>query len=152
MSAHSANPAIQDSLRALVQTGSVRAGGAEDAIDGVIPECIVEPGDEAELARVLAHANSAGLQVAPTGAGTKSGWGSPPGKIDIALSTANLNRVLEHAHQDLTVTVEAGVRFADLQRTLAQHGQRLALDPLWPERATIAGIISSNDSGSLRLR
>ncbi|HEX8925839.1 MAG TPA: FAD-binding oxidoreductase, partial [Terriglobales bacterium] len=34
----------------------------------------------------------------------------------------------------------------------AQHGQRLALDPLWPERATVAGIISSNDSGSLRLR
>jgi glycolate oxidase FAD binding subunit len=35
---------------------------------------------------------------------------------------------------------------------LGQHGQRLALDPLWPERATIGGILSTNDSGALRLR
>jgi len=152
MSTHSANPATQDQLRALVQTGSVRLGAAADAIDGVVPEWVVEPGDEAELVRVLTHANGAGLQVAPRGGGSKSAWGDPPEKIDICLSTAKLNSVLEHAHQDLTVTVEAGVKFADLQRTLAQHGQRLALDPLWPERATIGGIISANDSGSLRLR
>ncbi|MGB9466150.1 MAG: FAD-binding oxidoreductase, partial [Candidatus Acidiferrum sp.] len=35
---------------------------------------------------------------------------------------------------------------------LAQHGQRLALDPLWPAHATIGGVLSTNDSGSLRLR
>src|SRR5450755_3938923 len=67
------------------------------------------------------------------------------------LSTARLNRVIEHAGADLTVTVEAGCTIAELQRTLAQHGQRLAIDPLWPERATIGGILSTNDSGSLRL-
>jgi len=32
------------------------------------------------------------------------------------------------------------------------HGQRLALDPLWPEKATIGGMLSANDSGALRLR
>ena len=61
------------------------------------------------------------------------------------------NKVIEHAWADLTVTVEAGCTVADLQRTLAQHGQRLAVDPLWPERATVGGILSTNDSGSLRL-
>src|SRR6185369_2061539 len=30
-------------------------------------------------------------------------------------------------------------------------GQRLAIDPLWPERATVGGILSTNDSGALRL-
>jgi glycolate oxidase FAD binding subunit len=39
-----------------------------------------------------------------------------------------------------------------LQQTLALHGQRLALDPLWPNKATIGGVLSSNDSGALRLR
>src|SRR5213078_444214 len=34
----------------------------------------------------------------------------------------------------------------------AQHGQRLAVDELWPERATVGGILSTNDSGALRLR
>ena len=50
------------------------------------------------------------------------------------LSTVRLNRVLEHAWADLTVTVEAGCTIAELQRTLEKHGQRLAVDPLWPER------------------
>ena len=155
MSAHSLNPyipSIQDSLRALVQTSSVRTGVAEDAIDGVIPGCVVEPGDEAEFARVLAHANTTGLQVAPRGSGTKASWGDTPERVDVALSTARFNRLLEHAHQDMTVTVEAGVKFVDLQRTLAEHGQRLALDPMWPERATVGGAISTNDCGALRLR
>jgi glycolate oxidase FAD binding subunit len=52
----------------------------------------------------------------------------------------------------LTVTVEAGCTVGELQRTLALHGQRLAVDVLWPERATVGGILSTNDSGALRLR
>ena len=63
------------------------------------------------------------------------------------LSTAQLNRVIEHAWADLTVTVEAGCTIAELQRTLAQRGQRLAVDPLWPERATVGGVRSTNDTG-----
>ena len=87
----------------------------------------------------------------PTGGGTKLDWGNPPRKADVILSMRRQNRVIEHAWADLTVTVEAGCTIAELQRTLAEHGQRLAVDPLWPERATIGGILSTNDSGSLRL-
>jgi glycolate oxidase FAD binding subunit len=68
------------------------------------------------------------------------------------LSTARLNEIIEHAWADLTVTVEAGCTIQRLQETLAQHGQRLALDPLWPEKATVGGVLSTNDSGALRLR
>ena len=68
------------------------------------------------------------------------------------LSTARLDKVLEHAWADMTVIVEAGCTVASLQESLAQHGQRLAIDVLWPERATVGGILSSNDSGALRLR
>ncbi len=48
--------------------------------------------------------------------------------------------------------MEAGCTIQRLQETLAQHGQRLALDPLWPEKATVGGVLSTNDSGALRLR
>jgi glycolate dehydrogenase FAD-binding subunit len=48
--------------------------------------------------------------------------------------------------------VEAGCTLQQLQQTLAEHGQRLALDPLWPEKATIGGILATNDSGPLRIR
>jgi glycolate oxidase FAD binding subunit len=59
---------------------------------------------------------------------------------------------VEHVWADLTVTVEAGCTLQSLQKTLAQHGQRLAFDGLWPVRATIGGVVSTNDSGALRLR
>jgi len=113
---------------------------------------IVEPQSEEEAAEILRCANEDGASVIPRGGGTKSDWGNPPRRTDVMLSTANLNRVIEHAWADLTVTVEAGCTIAELQRTLAQHGQRLAVDPLWPEKATVGGVLSTNDTGVLRLR
>jgi glycolate oxidase FAD binding subunit len=112
---------------------------------------VVEPVDENETAAILRSANESGQAVIPTGGGTKLDWGNPPRKADLLLCMRRQNRVIEHAWADLTVTVEAGCTVAELQRTLAQHGQRLAIDTLWPERATIGGILSTNDSGSLRL-
>jgi glycolate oxidase FAD binding subunit len=52
----------------------------------------------------------------------------------------------------MTCTVEAGSTWAGLQSGLAQHGQYVALDPLWPDTATVGGIVATNDSGALRLR
>ena len=112
---------------------------------------LVEPADEKETAAILRSANETGKAVIPTGGGTKLDWGNPPRKADILLSMRRMNRVIEHAWADLTVTVEAGCSIAELQRTLAEHGQRLAVDPLWPERATVGGILATNDSGALRL-
>jgi glycolate oxidase FAD binding subunit len=123
-----------------------------DAVAGVVPSHVFEPADEQETASILKNANQAGRSVIPTGGGTKLDWGNPPRKADVLLSMRRQNRVIEHAWADLTVTVEAGCTVAQLQRTLAEHGQRLAVDPLWPERATIGGILATNDSGVLRLR
>lgn len=112
---------------------------------------VVEPADENETAAILRNANETGQAVIPTGGGTKLDWGNPPRKADILLSMRRMNRVIEHAWADLTVTVEAGCTIAALQRKLAEHGQRLAVDPLWSERATVGGILATNDSGALRL-
>jgi len=90
--------------------------------------------------------------VIPRGGGTKLGWGNSPARADVVLSTARMTEIIEHAWADLTVTVEAGCTIQRLQETLGQHGQRLALDPLWPEKATVGGVLSTNDSGALRLR
>jgi glycolate oxidase FAD binding subunit len=92
------------------------------------------------------------MTVVPRGGATKLDWGNPPKKVNLILSTARLNRIVEHAWADLTVTAEAGCTLQSLQHTLAQHDQRLAFDGLWPERATIGGVLSANDSGALRLR
>jgi glycolate oxidase FAD binding subunit len=141
---------IEEQLVAITGAPHVRAGG--DAISGVLPQFFVEPEDERQLAAVLAYANENSLSVIPRGGGTKLDWGNAPKSADLILSTARLNRIVEHAWADLTVTVEAGCTLQSLQSALAQHGQRLAFDGLWPERATIGGVLSTNESGALRLR
>src|SRR5229473_1402645 len=144
--------ALRYKFIAIVGNENVRAATAADAITGVQPKLVIEPGTASELAEMLRLANEAGLAVIPRGGGTKLGWGNPPSRADLILSTARLTEIIEHAWADLTVSVEAGCTIQRLQETLAQHGQRLALDPLWPEKATVGGVLSTNDSGALRLR
>lgn len=141
---------IQGDLQRIVGTRYVSSGIGSGAEGGPVPVC-VEPGSETEMAAVLAYANENGLQVAPRGGGTKISWGNSPRKIDLILSTLRLNRIVEYGWADLTATVEAGCTVAALQQVLAEHGQRVAVDPLWPERATVGGVLSTNDSGALRL-
>ena len=129
---------------------------------------VIEPGSQEEVAAALKIATGASLKVIPRGGATKMDWGnrlvrngnpgnnerenSESGGGELILSTRRLNRVVEHAWGDMTATVEAGCTFQQFQQTLAEHGQRLALDPLWPEQATIGGILATNDSGPLRVR
>lgn len=143
---------FEENLHAVLGAENLRTASAADGISGVLPQFIAEPKDEKQLATVLALANETGIAVTPRGGGTKLDWGNPPKAAQLILSTARLNRIVEHAWADLTVTVEAGCTLQSLQQTLALHGQRLAFDGLWPDRATIGGVLSTNDSGALRLR
>ncbi len=152
VSAKTTASTFETDVRAIVTAKYVRTAGANDIVAGVQPGFVVEPGSEQELAKVLKLANAAGLAVIPRGGGTKLQWGNRPAHADVILSTARLHRVIEHAWADLTVSVEAGCTVGKLQETLVKHGQRLALDALWPERATVGGVLSTNDSGALRLR
>jgi glycolate oxidase FAD binding subunit len=143
---------FEENFRAIVGPENLRAASASDAVSGVLSQLVAEPDDAKQLAAALAFANEAGIAVVPRGGATKLDWGNPPKRLQLVLSTARLNRIVEHAWADLTVTVEAGCTLHSLQRTLAQHGQRLGFDGLWSERATIGGVLSTNDSGALRLR
>ena len=133
---------VLDSLGSMV--GSEHACVGEGAL-------IVTPGDVGQIAEVLRFANANGIAVMPTGGGTKLGWGNGVA-AGIQLSMRRLAQLREHAWQDLTCTVEAGCTWSAMQAALAQHGQMVALDPLWPERSTVGGNIATNDSGALRLK
>jgi glycolate oxidase FAD binding subunit len=112
---------------------------------------VAVPADVQQVAGVLRFANANGLTVMPSGSGTKLGWGNPV-MPDIELSLKRMCQLREHPWQDMTCTVEAGCSWAAMQAQLKEHGQMVALDPLWPDRATIGGIVASNDSGALRLK
>jgi len=143
---------IAQQLGSIVGGENLHQAGREDSVCGVQPKFVAEPRNEQQLAATLAYANGAGLAVIPRGGGSKLDWGNPPKRADMVVSTRHLSRIIEHAWADLTVSVEAGCTLETLAETLAQHGQRLAFDGLWPERATVGGVLATNDSGSLRLR
>ncbi|MEA5617018.1 FAD-binding oxidoreductase [Cronbergia sp. UHCC 0137] len=116
------------------------------------PSCLVYPHTQAQLAEVIATANRNNWRVLPCGSGSKLHWGGLAKNIDIVVSTERINQLIEHAVGDLTVTVEAGMKFSQLQEILAKSGQAIALDPATPKSATIGGIVATSDTGSLRQR
>jgi glycolate oxidase FAD binding subunit len=123
-------------------------GNSTDSLPGSIdlPE-IAE-----ELAELVAIANRQRAPLLVAGNSSKLDWGGMVAGATSIVSTQKLDRLIAHAVGDLTVTVEAGMPFAKLQEILATAGQFLPLDPAYPDRATIGGIIATADTGSLRHR
>ena len=125
---------------------------AGDAVLGVPPAMIVEPGTVDEAAEAMRALAADRLAVTFVGGGTDLELGAPPARLDAVLHTRGLARIREHAPSDQIVAVEAGMTVAALQRALAPHGQRLALDPPQPERATVGGVVAANAFGPRRTR
>jgi glycolate oxidase FAD binding subunit len=113
---------------------------------------MLQPQNPQEVASALAHASRERQRVGIRGGGTKAGWGLQARPVDVELSTARLNTIIAHRHGDLTATVEAGAILANVNRALAAHDQWIPLDPMWADRATIGGVVSTNDAGPRRHR
>jgi len=67
-----------------------------------------------------------------------------------SIDLRDLNRVVAHAPDDMTVTVEAGIALDQLQSELARRRQWLPIDPPNPERLTIGALLATNASGPRR--
>ncbi|MGE7764649.1 FAD-binding oxidoreductase [Peribacillus sp. NPDC096540] len=137
-------------LKAIIPEEQVIAGEQNHPL-GNCGQVKVFPQTEEEIATILIYANDNGKKVFVEGGGTKRGFGGLTESADILISLTNYKGVVEHVVGDMTLTVKAGTTFKELQDYLAQHKQKISLDPFQPESATIGGIISSNDSGPKRL-
>lgn len=132
--------------------GEVRDGRSDPSdVDGVVAREVVEPASAEDAAALLAASTRQRASVVIRGGGTKLGWGRTPATVDVILSTNRLNALVAHEHADLTATVQAGARLADVNRLLARHGQWLPIESVF-EGSTIGGAIATNDSGPLRHR
>ena len=99
----------------------------------------------------LRRAGAEGTPVRFRGGGTKHRWAANRGDVAVEISTAGLDRIVEHNVGDLTAVLEAGVPLAAAQATFADAGQMLSLDPP-DDGATIGGVVAGGDSGPLRSR
>jgi len=110
------------------------------------------PADTAEFAARVGHLAAAGTPIYPCGGNTGQDFGGPAQRPGVWLSLSHLDRVIDHAVRDLTITVEAGLPFARLKAMLASQGQRLAVDVPDAERATVGGALAVNVAGPRQLR
>ncbi|HEX4227959.1 MAG TPA: FAD-binding oxidoreductase [Bryobacteraceae bacterium] len=110
----------------------------------------VTPTSAEELAIQLREAAAARRTISVVGNDSKRSAGGPVLPSDVSISTAGLRSVLQYEPRDLTISVEAGVPFAQLQALLAENGQMIALDPPFSSRATIGGVVAANANGPMR--
>lgn len=108
------------------------------------------PASLSELTYAVTEACNQGWRVLACGRASKLSWGGPLESLDLVVSTQQLTRIVDHAAADLTVTVETGLPLVTLQETLAKAGQFWPVNPLYPETATVGGLIATADTGSWR--
>lgn len=111
---------------------------------------MIEPATIEELAAALRDAESSQKTVNVLGNNSKRLMAGPLLASDVTISTVRLNRVLDYEPRDLTISVDAGMPYRELRRTLAQNGQMIPLDPPYSEQSTIGGVVSANLSGPRR--
>jgi len=147
------------------------------AVDGVVPKAVAFPKDTRMVAALVQCACRGNLAMVPWGSGTKMAMGNPPKRLDLVVCMARMNHMLDVDTANLTITVEAGVKFRDVQARLATEEDRcylpledlkteagdfvcsdrshsgcfLPIDPPFSERATLGGIVAANTTGPRRL-
>ena len=119
-------------------------------IDDFGPLPVVRPGSVVELREVVRRAADEGQAVYPVGGRTRLDLGLPPSRPGVAVDLRSLVRVIDYPARDMTLTVQAGITLAELQRLLGAENQRLPIDVPHPEQATLGGALATNTSGPRR--
>jgi glycolate oxidase FAD binding subunit len=119
--------------------------------DGVFALAVERPETIDQLKDAVARRAAEGTTIYPQGGRTALDYGGIPDRPGAAIDTTALNRVIDYPAADMTITVEAGITLGALRATLAEQGQRLAIDAPQPDRASLGGIFACNTTGPRRL-
>jgi len=132
---------------------TARVATPQDAVDGVLPVAVAEPHDADSALALVAWCGREDVAFVARGGGTKIGIGARPRRCDLVISTARLNRIIEHDEGNATVAAEAGITLESLNRAVGERGQFVPLDGAEAgSAATLGGVVASNHSGLTRLK
>ncbi|MBU1377370.1 MAG: glycolate oxidase subunit GlcE [Alphaproteobacteria bacterium] len=119
---------------------------------------ILKPTTPEEVRALVAEAGAKARHIEVIGGGTKRGIGGMD-PVDLVLSTQRLDRIVDYAPDELVLTVQPGVRLADIEALVAARGQMLAFEPpRWTRllgargEPTLGGVLAANLSGPRRIR
>ena len=111
-----------------------------------IVDLVVSPTSLDDLSRVVSAASEAGYAIAPRGAGMSYTNAYIPARPrTVSLDLSRMDRILDINAEDMTVTVEAGCTWSDLNNALATKGLRT---PFW---GPMSGLTSTVGGGLSQL-
>jgi len=111
-----------------------------------LPIAVVQPGSLDDAVTVARIAEQAGVALVPRGGGASYTDGYLPDTAhSLLVDTSRMNRILEINAEDMYVTVEPGVTWAELTAQLNEQGLRT---PFWGPfsglKATVGGSMAQN--------
>ncbi|MGW6333864.1 FAD-binding and (Fe-S)-binding domain-containing protein [Nocardia rhamnosiphila] len=112
----------------------------------VLPEAVVFPRTDEDVAAVLEVARSEGTAVTPRGGGT-SVAGNAVGPGIVVDFSRHMTGIAEIDPDRRTARVQPGVVLSELQRRAREHGLRFGPDPSTQNRCTLGGMIGNNACG-----
>jgi FAD/FMN-containing dehydrogenase len=116
-----------------------------------LPPITVTPSSIDELREIIRLADREAWSVVPAGAATWLDVGNQLKRVNIILSTARLNLILDHEPADLVASAEAGVTLETFNQRLTQGGQWLPLDPPDDGLATLGGVVATASCGAQQM-
>ena len=105
---------------------------------------VARPGGLESLCVAVRLAAEAQCPIYPMGGRTQLDFGMPGQSEGVGIDTRSLNHVLDYPSRDMTITVQGGLRMAELREILGREGQRLPVDVPRCGEATIGGTIATN--------
>ncbi len=116
-------------------------------IGDTVPDAVVQPQSEAELAELVKWAAANKLPLTPRGKATSGYGGVLPMKKGLVVDFYRLKRIKNIDNAAMTATVEAGVVFEKLDKELLKKGLALKLYPSSYPSATVGGWLAQGGAG-----
>jgi FAD/FMN-containing dehydrogenase len=121
--------------------------GVIDLMIDRMPEAVVQPVTVEEVVALLQYCNRERIPITPRGAATGGVGGAVPAQGGIVVNFSLMDKILEIDEENMTVRVEPGVIWADLEDELRKHDLMNRTIPSSAPSSTVAGWIASSGVG-----
>ena len=116
-------------------------------IGNTVPDAVVQPETEQELAELVRWAVENNIPLTPRGKATSGYGGTLPVKKGLVVDFYSMNQVLDIDKSAMTAKVQAGVVWEKLDKELKKHGLTLRLYPSSYPSATVGGWLAQGGAG-----
>ncbi|UCC86277.1 MAG: FAD-binding oxidoreductase [Anaerolineales bacterium] len=111
------------------------------------PDAVVQPQNEAELAEIVRWAYQEGIPITPRGKASSGYGGAIPVKQGLVVDFYHMKDLLAVDADELTVTVQPGITWEQLDKKLVPQGLTLCLYPTSYPSSSVGGWLAQGGAG-----